>query len=34
MENSMGFLRKWEIELPFGPLAPLMCTYPKNWESS
>ena len=33
MENSMEFLRKLKMELPFDPAIPLLGLYPKNPET-
>ena len=33
VENSMNFLRKLKMELPFGPAIPLLGLYPKNPET-
>ena len=33
MENSMNFLRKLKMELPFDPTIPLLGLYPKNPET-
>ena len=33
VENSMNFLRKLKMELPFDPAIPLLGLYPKNPET-
>ena len=33
VENSMNFLRKLKVELPFDPAIPLLGLYPKNPET-
>ena len=33
VENSMEFLKKLKIELPFNPVIPLLGLYPKNPET-
>ena len=33
VENSMNFLRKLQMELPFDPAIPLLGLYPKNLET-
>ena len=33
VENSMNFLRKLKMELPFDPAIPLLRLYPKNTET-
>ena len=33
VENSMDFLRKLKMELPFDPAVPLLGLYPKNLET-
>ena len=34
VENSMNFLRKLKVELPFDPAIPLLGLYPKNPETT